>query len=119
MSRIGSKNTSPERKINSWLARNGIGGYRRNDGRFPGSPDFLFEEERVAIFYNSKFWHCRDPIKIAKMKPYWRRKFVGNFVRDVKAWMRLRMLGFRVLTLWDDDLDDLNILRTVNNNGIR
>lgn len=110
MSRIGGKNTAPERQINAFLARKGIGGYKRNYRSLPGSPDFVFPGKKVAIFYNSKFWHCRNPLKIARMKPYWRKKLTRNFARDMRANLRLCLMGYKVVTIWGDESKDTAVL---------
>jgi DNA mismatch endonuclease (patch repair protein) len=111
MSKIRGKNTTPERRINSFFARNKIKGYKRNYSKLPGSPDFVFLKKKIVVFYNSEFWHCRNLLKIVKMKPYWRKKLFRNFIRDIQANFKLFLRGYLVITIWGDEYKDDNILR--------
>lgn len=111
MSRIRGKNTKPEVAINLFLARNKIGSYKRNYAGLPGSPDFFFPGKRIVVFYNSSFWHCRNPLKVLRMKPYWRRKLWKNFVRDIKTNLKLMALGYRIVTIWGEEYKSSRTLR--------
>src|SRR3990167_7855544 len=106
MSRIRGKDTGPEIAINMVLVRNGIHGYRRNYRGLPGNPDFLFEKKKLVLFYNSEFWHCRNPVKISRMNRYWRRKLFGNWLRDIKVNFKLLLMGYRISTIWGDEYKD-------------
>ena len=56
MSRIRSRNTSPERAVRHALWHKGYR-YRLNDKRLPGSPDLVLAKYRAVIFINGSFWH--------------------------------------------------------------
>ena len=56
MSRIRSRNTSPERAVRHALWHKGYR-YRLNDKRLPGSPDLVLPKYRAVIFINGCFWH--------------------------------------------------------------
>ena len=56
MSRIKGKNTKPEEIVRSFLFSNGFR-YRKNDRRYPGTPDIVIPKYKVMIFVNGCFWH--------------------------------------------------------------
>ena len=49
MSRIRSKNTTPEKAVRNELWRRGYR-YRLNDRRLPGTPDLVLPKYRAVIF---------------------------------------------------------------------
>jgi len=106
------KNTSPEMKLRSAIARAGIGGYRLHMKTLPGRPDVAFPGAKLAIFVNGCFWHrcpsCRLPTPKAH-RDFWERKFALNMERDQRKSEALRSLGWRVLTIWEHEVkQDLN-----------
>jgi DNA mismatch endonuclease (patch repair protein) len=111
MSRIRGKNTKPELALAMFFVRNGIGGFRRNYPGLPGKPDFVFEDKGTVVFYNSLFWHCRNILKILRMKPFWRRKLLRNWVRDVRVNFRLRRIGYNIITIWGNEYKNQEVLR--------
>lgn len=102
MSRIGSKNTKPERRIAKELRALGHE-FEMHAKELPGTPDFHFRDRRVVVFYDGPFWHSRDIIKIMRMKPFWRRKLLRNWKNDVRFRTRLRRMGYRVVVIRGDD----------------
>ena len=56
MSRIRSRNTTPERAVRHALWKKGYR-YRLNDKRLPGTPDLVLPKYRAVIFINGCFWH--------------------------------------------------------------
>ena len=55
MSRIRSRNTTPERTVRHALWHRGYR-YRLNDRRLPGTPDLVLPKYRTVIFIKSYFW---------------------------------------------------------------
>src|SRR6266704_3667265 len=49
-------NIDTELKLASIFRAHRIKGWRRHQ-RLPGSPDFVFRRERVAVFVDGCFWH--------------------------------------------------------------
>ena len=75
----------------------------------PGSPDFVFRRERVAVFVNGCYWH-RCPIH-AKSLPkthtsFWRRKFERNIERDRLNRSELESMGWTVLDVWEHEVKE-------------
>jgi len=104
MSKIRSKGTGPERKINATLAALGIGGYRRNFRGLPGTPDFWFPKLGLALFYDGDFWHPRASQLLPeyfRRKGYWRGKLVYGYANEVKKRLKLRLMGIKVVSVRD------------------
>lgn len=98
-------NASTELRLLAILKQGKITGWRRHL-RLPGTPDFAFPRERVAVMVHGCFWHgC----KIHYRKPvdnssYWAEKVERNMTRDRRTRYALRRLGWSVLTFWEHDL---------------
>ncbi len=56
MSRIRSRNTTPEKIVRAELWRRDYR-YRLNDKHLPGKPDLVLPKCRAVIFINGCFWH--------------------------------------------------------------
>jgi len=110
MSRIRSKNTNPELLIRRTLYRLGYR-YRLHRSDLPGKPDIVFSRNKKAIFVHGCFWHlhkgCVDGRLPKTNVEYWRSKLARNIARDSRNQGKLRSLGWRVLTVWECDLNDL------------
>ena len=61
MSRIRSKDTTPEKRVRQWLWKHGYR-YRLNVKGVPGKPDIVMRKYRTAIFVNGCFWHGHDVV---------------------------------------------------------
>lgn len=101
MSKIKSKNTSPERMMAKTLRENGFRNFTKGDKIF-GKPDFIFGRDRVALFVDGGFWHGHSYNKIKdKLPPFWRKKIAGNIKRDKLVNARLKKEGWKVIRIWD------------------
>jgi DNA mismatch endonuclease (patch repair protein) len=110
MAKIRGKNTQPElivRKIVFGLGRR----YRLHSRELPGRPDLVLASDRKVIFVHGCFWHQHAHCKVARMPKsrldYWRPKLEGNRVRDAKNVRRLRRSGWKVLTIRECQLSDV------------
>jgi DNA mismatch endonuclease (patch repair protein) len=105
MSRIRGKNTTPERYIRSLLNASGLQ-FRQHLGALPGRPDFAFADEKVAVFVNGDFWHgWRFPVWRHRLPSFWRNKITGNRERDRRNLKKLRRLGWKVLRIWEHQVE--------------
>jgi len=105
MSRIKGKNTTPERYIHALLKALRLR-FRQHDRALPGCPDFVFPKARVAVFVNGDFWHgWRFPVWRHKLPTFWRNKIGGNRERDLRNCEKLRRLGWRVLRIWEHQVE--------------
>lgn len=112
-SRVGAGNrrqdTTPEILLRKALRAVGIR-YRSNVKRLPGCPDLILTKYRVAVFCDGDFWHGREWSK-RKTKllagwnaEYWVAKIQQNRARDREVTGALRVLGWRVVRVWESDL---------------
>jgi DNA mismatch endonuclease (patch repair protein) len=104
MSRVKSKNTSPERFVFAYLRKEKIH-FQRHYRHAPGSPDIALPRKRKAVFIEGGFWHGWQFQKLRpKLAPYWRVKIANNMRRDKRNRVLLVKLGWSVLRIWDHDL---------------
>jgi DNA mismatch endonuclease (patch repair protein) len=104
MSRIKGKNTGPEQRMAAALGELGLT-WESHAGDLPGRPDFVFREEKVAIFVDGDFWHgWRFPRWRNKLSYKWETKIDGNRRRDVRNHRSLRHMGWKVVRLWEHQL---------------
>jgi len=104
MSRIRGKDTGPERILASLLEMRGFT-WESHVKRLPGSPDFVFAEQRVAVFVDGDFWHgWRFPLWRHKLQARWGAKIAANRDRDRKNHRKLRRLGWTVVRIWEHQL---------------
>jgi DNA mismatch endonuclease (patch repair protein) len=102
MSRVrGRGNKSTEEKLVSLLRAAGIKGWRRHLP-LPGTPDFGFPRERLAIYVDGCFWHgCpRCYTRPATNQDFWDKKFEDNRARDRRVNGELRRRGWKLMRIW-------------------
>jgi DNA mismatch endonuclease (patch repair protein) len=116
MSRILSKNTGIERRVRKMLTEMGYR-YRLHVKGLPGRPDVVLRKHNAIIFVHGCFWHlhssCRDGTIPKTRSAYWREKLLNNQKRDRKHIRELRCLGWKVLRLWECEIEKCpeNVLR--------
>jgi DNA mismatch endonuclease (patch repair protein) len=104
MSRIRSKNTKPEKQVRSIVHSMGYR-FRLHKKGLPGRPDIVLPKYKSVILVHGCFWHqhrgCIDG-KLPKTRTnYWQEKMQRNIERDKLNNRRLRAQGWRVLTIWE------------------
>src|SRR5208282_3594608 len=109
MSRIRSKNTSPEVIVRRLAHRLG---YRfvLHKRDLPGTPDLVFPRHKKIILVHGCFWH-RHSCKFGRPRPkqnaaFWEKKLKGNVARDRVSLRQLRKLGWKVLAVWECQTED-------------
>ena len=104
MSRVRSKDTSPEIRVRSQMHRAGYR-YRLHVGDMPGKPDIVMPRYRTVVFVNGCFWHrhlgCRRASTPKTNTPFWERKFASNVARDREVRDTLQRDGWTVLVVWE------------------
>ena len=117
MSRIKGKDTKPENLVCKYLFSHGFR-YRRNDKRFPGTPDVVLPKYRVVIFVNGCFWHKHEGCKLfvwPKSNPeFWKQKIEKNAERDRNNYARLVEQGWTVIIVWECALKPSKRENTLN-----
>ena len=106
MAKVKSQgNRSTEIRLVRMFRLNSISGWRRHY-RLQGNPDFVFPKHRVAVFVDGCFWHgCRKHCRMpAAHHEYWRGKISRNKARDAKVTHLLRRVGWRVIRVWEHEI---------------
>jgi DNA mismatch endonuclease, patch repair protein len=94
--------------------------YRKNVKALPGSPDIVFPKSKVTIFCDGDFWHGRDWGELRKKlerranSSYWIAKIESNIKRDIRDTARLEELGWKVIRVWETDIQK-NATEIANN----
>jgi DNA mismatch endonuclease, patch repair protein len=99
----GRGNRSTERRIRARLAATKTAGWRLNARDVFGKPDFVFDNEKLAVFVDGCFWHgCRQCRSIPESnRDFWQEKIKGNKRRDTLVTRRLRKDGWTVVRFWE------------------
>lgn len=107
MARIRKKNTKPEIRVRRLLHEMGYR-FRLHASDLPGTPDIVFRSKRLVIFAHGCFWHqhgCKLTRRPKTNLAHWLPKLERNIARDRAAQVRLKALGWRVLTVWECEVD--------------
>jgi len=114
MSRIRGKNTRPEMLVRSVLHRLGYR-FRIHSPRLPGKPDIVLPKHRTVVFVHGCFWHRHPACKYAYQPKtrveFWSRKFADNIRRHAEVTAQLTQQGWRVVVVWECELNSLDELR--------
>ena len=104
MSRIKSKDTTPERVVRSFLHRNGFR-FRLHVKDLPGKPDIVLPKYKTVIEVRGCFWHRHSGCKVATNPStnaeFWQKKFEANVSRDKQNEQELKKLGWNVIVIWE------------------
>lgn len=102
-----SSGTQPELLLLAHLKKNGIKGYRKNYRTLTGKPDIVFTREKITVFMHGCFWHlcphCKPPIP-KHNRAFWEQKLYRNKERDKTVRRELRNMGWKVLVIWECQL---------------
>lgn len=117
MSRIKGKDTKIEVKVRSWLFAKGFR-FRKNDRRYPGTPDVVLPKYRTVIFINGCFWHrhegCRYATTPKTRTEFWQKKFDRNVANDIRHKEDLEAMGWNVISVWECELKKSTFEDTMN-----
>lgn len=104
MSRVRSKNTTPEVRVRKELHKRGFR-YRLHAASLPGKPDIVLPAYKIALFVHGCFWHmhrCSAGRALPKTRvDYWLPKLEGNRRRDRSAIRALHRLGWQTVVIWE------------------
>ena len=107
MAAIHGKDTRPEMIVRRFLHAKGLR-YRVNNSRLPGSPDIVFKKYRTVVFVDGCFWHGHKDCRYFRLPKsnvdFWRHKINLNIARDYRNDVDLRLLGWRVIRVWECSL---------------
>jgi len=114
MRAVKGRDTKPELFVRSKLHRAGYR-FRLHRQTLPGRPDLVFPGRRKVIFVHGCFWHGHDCKRGARSPKnnagYWRAKIDRNRARDERNREALRDSGWKVETVWECELGDIQWLK--------
>lgn len=118
MSRIKGKDTKIEVQVRSWLFSKGLR-FRKNDKRYPGTPDIVLPKYKTVIFINGCFWHRHENCKYATTPKtrtdFWIEKFEKNVANDELHKQQLEDMGWKVIVIWECQLHKKTFEDTMQN----
>ena len=113
MGRIHSADTKPEMVVRSFLHRNGFR-FRLHIKSLPGTPDIVLPKYKTVIEVRGCYWHrhdgCKKTTTPSTNTEFWQKKFAENIARDKRVEDELQKLGWRVIILWECELNNKNKL---------
>lgn len=116
MARIRSKNTRPELLVRKLVFALGYR-YRLHAKDLPGCPDLVFRSRRKVILVHGCFWHghtrCHLNRPPKSRLEYWEPKLTRNKQRDQRNKRALTKAGWKVLTVWECELNDTDRLTAI------
>lgn len=113
MSRIKGVNTRPEVAVRKVLHSMGLR-YRLHRTDLPGKPDIVLPKHKTVVFVHGCFWHrhkpCNDATLPKSNTEFWEKKFAANVERDLRAQHQLAELGWRIVIVWECELNNREAL---------
>lgn len=113
MRSVKTKDTGPELVVRRLLHAGGLR-YRLHAKELPGKPDIVFRGRKKAIFVHGCFWHshgCNKGRAPKSKQDYWLPKLQANRERDDRNAASLASQGWSVMTVWQCDLKDIELLQ--------
>ena len=107
MSRVRSKDTTPEIQVRKALHRAGFR-FRLHRTNLPGKPDLVFPRYRLALFVHGCFWHrhgCKRTTMPKTNREFWTQKFCRTMERDQRVAAELEELGWATTVIWECQLE--------------
>ena len=122
MARIRGRDTAPEIAVRRIAHRMGLR-FRLHRKDLPGSPDIVFPKHRLVVFVHGCFWHRHSGCRISHVPKsrteYWTKKFQKNVERDRRNEDALKVLGWRVLVIWECEVKDKEVVEKRLDTAVR
>ncbi|MFZ1830478.1 MAG: very short patch repair endonuclease [Candidatus Competibacteraceae bacterium] len=113
MRAVKSRDTAPEMTVRRLVYSMGYR-YRLHRKDLPGKPDLTFQSRRKVIFIHGCFWHghdCKRGARVPKNnREYWETKIARNRERDSQHDEGLRREGWRILVVWECQIQEQTAL---------
>lgn len=91
--------------------------FRLHVASLPGKPDLVFRRLMKIIEVRGCFWHqhpgCIDSHTPKTRRAYWGPKLERNRARDTANMRALRKLGWRVLIVWECQVETESAARRI------
>jgi DNA mismatch endonuclease (patch repair protein) len=111
MAAIRGRDTKPELLVRRLLHAMGYR-FRLHRRDLPGCPDIVLPRHRAVVFVHGCFWHrhrngrCRLATTPKSRVGFWASKFRANRERDARSRRALARLGWKVLVLWECEMEE-------------
>ena len=109
LGRVRQRGTTPEQQVRRLPRGMGVR-VRAARRRLPGSPDIVSIKGRWAVQVHGCFWHqhrgCAKATMPKRNRELWAQKFAGNQERDRRLAAELRRMGFRLLVVWECEVEE-------------
>ncbi len=116
MARVRRKDTMPELIVRRLLHSMGYR-FRLHRKDLPGKPDIVLPRHRAVVFCHGCFWHahtaCARGTPPATNTDWWVKKLERNVSRDRRNRNDLETSGWKVLVVWQCQLQDEAALRSI------
>lgn len=113
MARVRQRHSGPEIAVRRMAHSMGYR-FRLHRSDLPGRPDVVFPGRKKVILVHGCFWHrhggCAKATTPKVRVDFWNRKFANNMQRDKRVSRQLRLLGWKVLIIWECETMDPKIL---------
>lgn len=113
MSSVKQRHTKPEIIFRKILHHHGFR-FRLHSKKLPGTPDIVLPKYKAVIFVHVCFWHqhegCRKSRRPTSNVEFWNEKLDRNIARDNQKESKLKSSGWKVLTIWDCEIKDEDLL---------
>ncbi len=104
MSRIRSRDTTPERLVRSLLHRMGYR-FRLHRKDLPGRPDIVLPKYKAVVLVHGCYWHRHEDCRLAYVpksnQEFWQAKFAETVRRDTIQHAKLAALGWKIIIVWE------------------
>ncbi len=88
--------------------------FRLHRKDLPGKPDIVLPKYKTVIFVHGCFWHRHKGCKYAytpkSRQEFWKKKFEDNSKRDKDVIDELKMLGWKVIIIWECEIKKPDII---------
>ena len=103
MAAVRSKDTKLELAFRRRLFGMGFR-FRLHQKDLPGTPDLVFPKYSAVVFIHGCYWHyhgCHLSGLPQTRRAWWKQKLTGNWKRDKVNHKQLKVMGWRILTIWE------------------
>lgn len=103
MAAVKGRNTEPEVTVRKLLHGLGLR-FRLHRAGMPGTPDIVLPRHHAVVLVHGCFWHghtCSRGKAPSSNTAFWLPKLERNKQRDAEQANALRLLGWRVLIVWE------------------
>ncbi len=107
MAAVAGKETKPEIAVRKFLFSQGFR-YRKNVKELPGKPDLVLPKYKALVFVHGCFWHghgCKKAALPTSNIEFWESKIQSNIVRDVRHQADLEKAGWKVIIIWECEIN--------------